>query len=137
MLSLGGLGLSSYLTTVSFIVVDLSYCEPLPFLSCEAVIYSPYARVFGIPVALVGALGFAALFVISYIALVSEEQSRFRLDFLAAAISVLGLAFGIYLNYLEFIVIRSLCILCLVTFLLVVPMVVLSLRSVLSPAPSA
>ncbi len=133
-LSIGGLGLSSYLTAVSLVASDLSYCEPLPFLSCEAVIYSSYSKILGIPVALVGAAGFASLFGISYAALLSEGSSSARFVAPAAAISVLGLAFGLYLNYLEFVVIGSLCLLCFATFLLIIPMAYMSLRGAFSPA---
>lgn len=129
-LSLVGLGLSSYLTAVSLVTVDLSFCEPHPLLSCESVIYSQYSRILGVPVALVGAMGFAALFMLSYGALLFEGGPTKVLSDLAAVISVAGLAFGVYLNYLEFLVIGSLCILCLATFLIIVPMVLLSLRGI-------
>ncbi|MCJ2519353.1 MAG: vitamin K epoxide reductase family protein [Candidatus Thermoplasmatota archaeon] len=127
-LTLAGLGLSSYLTAVSFVTADLSYCSPNPFLSCEAVIYSPYSRILGIPVALVSAVGFAALFIVSYMALLSRKKSGTALVSAAAVLSTLGLAFGAYLTYLELFVIDSLCALCFATFLIIIPVFLLSIR---------
>jgi uncharacterized membrane protein len=126
-LSLGGLGLSAYLTAVSLVTTDLSYCAPYPFLSCEAVIYSPFSRIAGVPVALVGAVGFGLLFTLSYAALLGGVDLRRRVLLPTTLIAMAGLGFGVYLTYLELFVIRSLCILCLAAFLLILPVVVLGL----------
>jgi uncharacterized membrane protein len=131
-LSLAGIGLSGYLTAVSYVTADLSYCEPYPFLSCEAVIYSPYSRIMGVPVALIGAIGFTLLFIMAYLALILGGSPAERLLVPATVLTFAGLAFGLYLTYLELFVILSLCILCLLTFLIVVPMAVLSLLGLLS-----
>lgn len=139
-LSLIGLALSSYLTAVSVLTLDVSYCEIGSIFSCDDVISSPYAYVFGIPVALVGALGFGLLFVISYIALASENEHPGLLP-AAVVLSTVGLAFGAYLTYLELFVIESLCLLCLASFLTILPMVYLSVRDLsqrgVRPPPSA
>ncbi|MFQ5838871.1 MAG: vitamin K epoxide reductase family protein [Thermoplasmata archaeon] len=131
-LSLAGLGLSSYLAAVSFVTADLSFCEPHPLLSCEAVIYSPYSRLLGIPVALIAAVGFAALFTVSYGALMIGGPLTVRLVYTASGLSIAGLSFGGYLTFLELFVIGSLCLLCLASFLVIVPMALLSVRGLLS-----
>ncbi len=127
-LSLVGLGLSSYLTAVSIVTADLSYCSPNPFFSCEAVIYSSYSRILGVPVALPSALGFAILFALSYIALWSEPNRGRSLLYGVSGVALMGLAFGVYLTYIELIVIGALCILCFATFLVIIPLALLSLR---------
>ncbi|MFQ5907832.1 MAG: vitamin K epoxide reductase family protein [Thermoplasmata archaeon] len=129
-LSLAGMGLGSYLTVVSFVTVDLSYCEPHPLLSCGTVIGSSYSRILGIPVALIGTLGFLGLFLISYGGLIAQGDARTRLASLGLGLAGVGLAFGGYLTYLELIVIQSLCLLCLAAFTLMVPIFLLLLRVV-------
>lgn len=127
LLSIVGLGLGSYLTVVSYIAADLSFCEVDSSFSCDEVISSQYSRLLGIPVALLGAVGFGLLFVISYIALASEVEPRALVPW-AAALSLMGLGFGTYLTYLEVAVIQSICLLCLASFLIVIPLVFLSVR---------
>ncbi len=126
LLALAGLGLSGYLTVLSVVRADLSFCEPYPFLSCEAVIYSSYARILGVPVALVGAGGFAGLFLLGYGNLTAADAGR-RLPMGMVILSLLGLAFGSYLTYVELAILRSLCILCFASFLLILPLLGLSL----------
>lgn len=127
-LSLAGLGLSSYLTVATLVAVDLSYCEPHPLLSCGAVIGSAYSRILGIPVALAGALGYLGLFLTSYVALTVGGVGRSRLAVVGLGLAGAGIAFGSYLTYLELFVIGSVCLLCLASFLLMVPILLLTLR---------
>lgn len=127
-LSLAGMGLGTYLTVVTFVAVDLSYCEPNPLLSCGTVIGSSYSRILGIPVALMGTLGYTGLFVVAYLAPGARNVLRSRLALLGLGLAGVGIAFGTYLTYLELFVIGSVCLLCLTSFLLMVPILVLTLR---------
>ncbi|MCJ2531248.1 MAG: vitamin K epoxide reductase family protein [Candidatus Thermoplasmatota archaeon] len=127
-LSLAGLGLGSYLTVVTFVTADLSYCEPHPLFSCDTVITSSYSRLLGVPVALLGTLGFLGVFLTSYGGLIVEGDTRRRLALLGLVLAGAGLAFGIYLTYLELFVIQSVCLLCLATFTLMIPIFYLFLR---------
>ncbi len=127
-LSLIGLALSSYLTAVSLLTLDVSYCEIGSIFSCDAVIGSQYAYILGIPVALVGAAGFGLIFVISYVAIVSEDEHP-SLLLSVAVLSILGLAFGAYLTYVALAVIGSLCLLCLASYLAILPVVFLSITA--------
>ncbi len=129
-LAIIGLGLSSYLTVVSFVAADLSFCEVDSSFSCDEVIRSQYSRILGIPVALIGAVGFGLLFIIAYVALISEEES-FALLPATVALSVIGLGFGAYLTYLELFVIESVCLLCLASFLIILPMAILGVTGLL------
>lgn len=127
LLALAGLGLSSYLTVLSFVRADLGFCEPHPFLSCEEVIYSAYSRVLGVPVALVGAVGFGGLFLLGYLSLTTTRAGSWA-PMGMAALSLAGVALGAYLTYVELGILGSLCILCFASFLLVLPLAVVSLR---------
>lgn len=126
LLATAGLGLSSYLTILSFVRADLAFCEPVPFLSCEAVIYSSYSRILGVPVSLVGAGGFGGLFVLGYANLTTSGVGR-QISLAMVALSLMGVAFGLYLTYVEVAILGSLCILCMASFLLILPLLGLSL----------
>lgn len=124
---MGGLALSSYLTLLTFISTDLAFCSPYSFLSCDEVIQSQYSRLLGIPVALVGAVGFGALFAMAYVTISFEAFTERLMALYSSLLALTGLAFGVYLTYLEFAVIGSLCILCFSTFLIVLPITALCL----------
>lgn len=134
LLSLAGMGLGAYLTAVSYVSADLSYCAPSPFLSCEAVIYSPYSRLLGVPVALIGTVGFTTLFALSYLGLLGSEHRRDLLLWPTFLVALAGLGMGTYLTYVELFVIRSLCLLCVAAFSLVVPVVAVPLRAAFESA---
>lgn len=128
-LSLAGLGLSSYLTAVTFVTADLSYCAPHPLFSCETVLRSAYSMLFGVPVALLGLLGFVALFLASYGVLATDGPVQLRFARLGLGLALLGLAFGTFLTYIELFVIESVCLLCLASFLLIFPILYLILSA--------
>jgi uncharacterized membrane protein len=75
---------------------------------------SEYSRIFGIPVAAIGIAGYAALFVLSTF-WKSRTETPNRL--LGAAIA--GLAFALYLTYVEAYVLETWCILCLTSLVLI------------------
>lgn len=130
-LALGGLGVGSYLTAASYRVASVAFCEPHPLLSCDAVLASPYARFLGVPVALVGVLGFGALFLAAYGALLRPEEERRGWTQAAALLALAGTAFGLYLTSVEVFVLGVLCPLCLASFLLVLPILALALPAAL------
>lgn len=111
-----GVGVASYLTYVH-------YAGLQPFCAggghgCERVQSSSYARLGGIPVALLGLAGYLA---IAAALLAPGERARLA----AAALAVSGFGFSAYLTYLELFVIDAICQWCvgsavLMTLLLIV-----------------
>ena len=81
---------------------------------CETVQQSSYAELAGVPVALLGLLGYAAIF-----ALVLWDTPNARLG--AAAFAVVGLAFSVYLIVLQLFVIDAVCVWCLANDVLIAP----------------
>jgi uncharacterized membrane protein len=102
-LSLLGLALSAYLTWVH-------YAELQPFCTgisdCERVQSSEYARLAGIPVALIGLLGYSAIL----------ASLRGRAE-LTAATAYIGLAFSAYLTWVELFRIAAICQWCIASAL--------------------
>lgn len=102
------------------------FCDFNQKFSCDIVNRSEYSEVQGIPVAGIGVVGYAALFVFStFWRTRSETPTRL----VAAALA--GLAFALYLTYVEAYVLTTWCILC------VGSLVLISLISLLSIAVKA
>lgn len=108
--SLAGLVLSMYLTMLP----PPQFCEISSFISCDAVLSSPYASFLGFPTALYGVIWFAIASSATFLAVEKKAAVKFM-----TAWSLLGLAAVAFLVYVEIFVIGSLCILCTATHLLV------------------
>lgn len=85
-----------------------AYCDFNQKFSCDIVNRSQYSTVQGIPVAGIGVAGYAALFLLATLWRSHAETSN-RL--LGAALA--GLAFALYLTYIEAYELMTWCILCL------------------------
>jgi uncharacterized membrane protein len=100
--ALAGLGIATYLT-----VVHYAGGNPVCAIShgCETVQKSRYAELGGVPVALIGALGYVAIL----ISLARDgEAARTATAFLALG----GLAFSAWLTYVEVFELNAICIWC-------------------------
>lgn len=107
-LAVGGIVVSSVSLQHHFATSKTSFCDVGENFSCDIVNRSEYSTILGIPVALIGMLGYAAL---AGLATVYRERSETPAMLLGAA--VLGLAFALYLTYIEARVLGVYCILCL------------------------
>jgi vitamin-K-epoxide reductase (warfarin-sensitive) len=85
-----------------------TFCEFGEKFSCDIVNRSEYSTVMGIPVAAIGVAGYAAIF-----ALATLYRSRAETPLRLIAAAVAGLAFALYLTYIEGFVLDAWCILCL------------------------
>jgi uncharacterized membrane protein len=109
--ALAGMAIAGYLTWVHY---DEAALVCVAGGGCETVQQSSYAELAGVPVALLGLLGYAAIF-----ALVLWDTPNARLG--AAALAVVGLAFSVYLIVLQLFVIDALCVWCLANDVLIAP----------------
>jgi uncharacterized membrane protein len=109
--ALAGMALAGYLTWVHY---DEAALVCVAGGGCETVQQSSYAELAGIPVALLGLLGYAAIF-----AFVVWDTPNARLG--AAALAVVGLAFSVYLIVLQLFVIDAVCVWCLANDVLIAP----------------
>ncbi len=86
---------------------------PLPcsvLNGCEAVTTSVYSTLFGIPIALIGALYYLTMFILSVAALERKRPQLLRPVF---TLSALGLAVSLVLVFLQLVVIGSICPYCM------------------------
>ena len=98
-----------------------TYCDFSEKFSCDIVNRSEYSEIAGIPVAGIGVAGYAALFVLATFWR-SHGETAFRL----LAVSLGGLAFALYLTYIEAYQLMTWCILCLVSLALIFLITVLA-----------
>ena len=98
-----------------------SFCDFGANFNCDMVNRSIYSAVFGIPVALIGILGYVVLLVLATLYRVKTETPLILL-----VASLTGLGFALYLTYVEAFVLAVWCILCLSSLTLIVAITVLS-----------
>jgi uncharacterized membrane protein len=106
LLSLGGLFISAYLYLYKIGKIGTLACGSG---GCETVQWSPWSRVAGVEVALVGVVGYAGLLLFSLAALQPARVEQRRPAALLAVLSGVGVLFTAYLTYLELFVIHAIC----------------------------
>ena len=127
-LALAGLAIAIYLTV-------LHYDHSAPVCvggggGCEKVQSSDYAELMGIPVALIGAVGYA---LIGLSLLVPGDAGRFA----GALLGLVGVGFSLYLTYLELFVIDAICQWCVASAVVMVVLAGLTLVRFVSPPEPA
>jgi len=106
-LALVGLLASVYLLLYKMGIVGSLVCGGSG--ACERVQDSPYAQFLGIPVAVYGVGGFAALLLVALAGLGERWGTHPGPSRLAAGLSGIGVLFAMYLTYLEVAVIHDIC----------------------------
>ena len=104
LLSLAGLFVSLYLYLYKLGYIGTLACGTG---GCEKVQFSSYSRFLGIEVPLLGLVGYAALLGLCILAL--QQPGSARWPGLLRLLTGGGLAFTIYLTYLELFVIHAIC----------------------------
>ena len=138
LLALVGLMESVYLTLYHYGYVGTLACAGAE--SCEKVQASRYAMQFGIPVALYGVAGYLVLLVTAMAGLQGRGAESATPSRIIALLSGIGVAFSLYLTYLELFVIHAICKWCvgsaiIITLIFVVSLLSLRTRPSASPRP--
>jgi uncharacterized membrane protein len=120
-LAVCGIAVSSLSLQHHYATSKTAYCEIGETFNCDIVNRSSYSSILGIPVALIGMLGYGAIVVMA--TLYRERRETPRILFAATAA---GLAFALYLTYIEGRVLGVWCILCLSSLALIATSTVLS-----------
>jgi vitamin-K-epoxide reductase (warfarin-sensitive) len=107
-LSLAGIVVSSVSLQRHYAKSATTFCEFNEKFNCDIVNRSEYASIMGIPVAGIGVVGYVFLFALSAFQR-RRPETPIRLVLAAGA----GLAFALYLTYIEGYVLQTWCILCL------------------------
>ena len=107
-LAVCGIVVSSVSLQHHYATSKTEYCDIGEAFNCDIVNRSEYSSILGIPVALIGMLGYTA---IAGLATVYRERSDTPALLLGGALA--GLAFALYLTFIEARVLGVWCILCL------------------------
>jgi uncharacterized membrane protein len=132
LLSVAGIAISSVSLHHHYGTEQTSYCDFGQMFNCDIVNRSIYSVVMGIPVALVGVLGYVTL-----LALATLRRARAETPLILLVASLAGLGFALYLTYVEKFVLAVWCILCLSSLAVIAGIAVLSLVLVLQQRPRA
>lgn len=101
-----GIALSAASLHSHYATSATEYCDLNQMFNCDIVNRSKFSELFGVPVALVGLLGYLVLLGIS-------AKKKRVLDLLRFLMSLVGLVFAFYLAYIEEFVLRTWCLLCI------------------------
>ena len=102
-----------------------SFCDVNATFSCTEAYSSRFGAVWGVPIALVGAVFFA--FVLGVIALSTRSAgTRENLPGYVFALSTLGLAAVLYLAYASYFILNVVCLLCVGTYVAVIGLFLIS-----------
>ena len=107
-LAVCGIVVSSISLQHHYATSKTAYCDIGDAFNCDIVNRSEYSSILGIPVALIGMLGYAAL-----AGLATVYRRRRETPALLFAAAAAGLVFALYLTYIEARVLEVYCILCL------------------------
>jgi len=129
-LAVAGIGVSSISLDHHFRKSKTSFCDFGQSFNCDLVNRSEYSTVAGVPVALIGILGYGAL-----LAFATLYRSKAETPGILVVGSLGGLGFALYLTYVEKYVLFAWCILCLSSLAVVLSITVLSVLLLLRSAP--
>jgi uncharacterized membrane protein len=120
-----GLGIAAYLT-----VVHYAGGAPVCAIAhgCATVQKSDYAQLAGVPVALLGALGYIAILA----ALIRDDENARTA---AAFLSIVGLGFSGWLTYVEIVKLDAICIWCVGSAICMTILTALTVSRVLTASP--
>ena len=121
LLSVGGAVVSSISLYHHYGASASSFCDFGANFNCDMVNRSIYSAVFGIPVALIGILGYGALLILATL-----YRAKAKVPLMLLVASLTGLGFALYLTYVEAFVLAVWCILCLSSLTLIAAITVLS-----------
>ena len=113
-LSLAGMAVSAVSWQRHYAKSATAFCDFSQKFSCDIVNRSEYSTIAGIPVAGVGVLGYAALFILS-----TFWQGRAETPNRLLIAAIAGFAFALRLTYIEAQVLETWCILCVTSQILI------------------
>ena len=111
-----------------------SFCDINASVSCTQVYQSRYGSVFGVPVALGGVIWFAAVLLLTYAGARAPRASAPHVAGYQLLWSTVGLAVAMYMAYASFFVLGTVCLLCVVVYVAVVGIFILSGGEEATPA---
>jgi len=104
----------------------LSFCDVNSTISCTQVYMSRFSTLRGVPVAIFGALWFGVAALLSLSGLTARPAVRENVPGYLFAGSTLALAVILYLGYASFVLLKTVCLMCLTTYAAVIGLFLVS-----------
>ncbi|HET8712967.1 MAG TPA: vitamin K epoxide reductase family protein [Gemmatimonadales bacterium] len=101
---------------------------------CDTVQASPYAVLFGFPVAFYGVVGYLGILIVAIIGLRPAALGDRRWTLLLALLATVGVLFSAYLTYLELFVIHAICRWCVGSAAIITAIWIVALSALRRPA---
>jgi vitamin-K-epoxide reductase (warfarin-sensitive) len=114
-LALAGIGVSSLSLYHHYAKSKTAYCDFGESFNCDIVNRSEHSSIAGIPVAGIGIFGYAVVLLLSTV----FRENRDTPGMLTAG-ALAGVAFALYLTYVEAFLLHAYCILCLSSLLIII-----------------
>lgn len=127
-LASAGIILSLYLTINFYYGSEFSYC--ITGTDCDIVKKSAYSKIFGIPVSILGVIGYAAILTAAVTSL--SKKKKWNLLFI---FSSLGFSFSFYLTYLELFIIKAVCSYCIISAIIITLILILIIMKKANMSP--
>ena len=108
LLAIFGVAVSSVSLYHHFSTSKTSFCDMGQSFNCDLVNRSRYSNLAGVPVALIGIVGYLLI-----LALATLYRAKAETPWMLMIASLTGLGFALYLTYIEARVLYAWCILCL------------------------
>jgi vitamin-K-epoxide reductase (warfarin-sensitive) len=121
LLAVCGIAVSSVSLQHHYATSKTAYCDIGETFNCDIVNRSEYSSILGVPVALIGMLGYAAL-----AGLATVYRARRETPAVLFGAAVAGMAFALYLTYVEGHVLGVWCVLCLSSLALIATTTILA-----------
>jgi uncharacterized membrane protein len=112
--AVAGMAVSAFSLYHHFGASKTSFCDFGQAFNCDIVNRSRYSTVLGVPVAMIGLLGYLLM-----LAFATVYREKAETPLLLAIASFAGLGFSLYLTYVEKFVLAAWCILCLSSLALI------------------
>ena len=109
-----GAAVSSISLYLHFGTSKTSFCNFGESFNCDIVNRSAYSTLLGVPVALIGILGYLLI-----LALATVYRDKTETPVMLLIASVGGLGFALYLTYVEKFILQAWCVLCLSSLVLI------------------
>ena len=126
-ISVAGIAIAGYLTYVHYAGIS-PVCEIAH--GCEKVQTSEWSKVAGIPVAVLGLLGYAGI--LAALLIPGEAAAT-----AAAGMALIGLGFSAYLTYREIFTIEAICIWCVASAILMTLLAIITVVRLARQSPAA
>jgi uncharacterized membrane protein/protein-disulfide isomerase len=104
----------------------VSFCDVSATLSCSQVYSSRYGMMYGVPVAIFGAIWFAFATLLSTAGLTARPAVQESVPGYLFAGSTLALSMILYLGYASFVLLKLVCVLCVITYAAVIALFLVS-----------